>query len=90
MFRLNLKQLMWMFASRAFGRNPYPQSYGVCHGDDLNYLFPMDPPVFPPTVVTEGQKQVQRYLINIVSSFATSGDPSTTEEIGSIWEPVQV
>jgi len=89
MFRLNIKQLFYMFACRAFGFNPYYQQFGVCHGDDLNYLFPMDPPGFPPTVVTEDQKQVQRHLMDIVSSFASSGDPSTTEEIGSIWEPVQ-
>ena len=90
MFRLSLKQLVYFFACRKFGYNPYPHNYGVCHGDDLNYLFPMDPPGFPPTVVTDSQKQVQRYLVNIVSSFAASGDPSSTEEFGPIWEAVQV
>ena len=89
-FRLSLMQLFFLFACRAVGHNPYPHNLGVCHGDDLNYLFPMDPPGFPPTVVTESQKQVQRYLLNIVSAFATSGDPSSTEEFGPIWEPVQV
>ena len=29
-------------------------------------------------------------MLNIVSAFATSGDPSSTEEFGPIWEPVQV
>ena len=89
-FRLHLRQLVCLFASKAVGHNPYPQNYGVCHGDDLNYLFPMDPPGFPSTVVTDSQKKVQRYLVNIVSSFAASGDPSSTEEFGPIWEPVQV
>ena len=90
MFRLNLKQLFYLFASRAFGHNPFPHNYGVCHGDDLNYLFPMDPPGFPSTVVTDSQKRVQRSLVNIVSSFAASGDPSATEEFGPIWKAVQV
>ena len=90
MFRLNLKQLCYMFAARSFGCNPYPQQYGICHGDDLNYLFPMDPPGFPPTVVTESQKLVQGYLTDIVSTFSATGDPSATKKFGDIWEPLQV
>ena len=35
----------------------------------------MDPPGFTPTVISESQKQVQRFLVNIVSSFAASGQP---------------
>ena len=59
LFRLSLGQLCWMFTARSFGYNPYPHQYGVCHGDDINYLFPMEPPGFPPAVVTEKQQQVQ-------------------------------
>ena len=79
-----------MASLRAFGCNPYHRVYGVCHGDDLNYLFPMDPPGFPARVVTENQKTVQRFLLDIVSTFSQSGDPSATNTLGGIWEPLEV
>ena len=89
LFRLDLKQLCWMFTARSFGYNPYPNHYGVCHGDDNNYLFPMEPPGFPPTVVTEDQKKVQNHLLNIVSSFARDGETGAVPVLGRVWEAVE-
>merc|ERR1711892_271605 len=66
-FRLSLPKLSLMFTCRSIGFNPYKKDYGVCHGDDLNYLFPMAPPgffsVFPKSVVTPAQKEVQQRLL---------------------------
>ena len=56
MFRLSLPQLIYLFSARSFGLNPFPPVDGVCHGDDLNYLFPMWP--LPESVVTEDQRKV--------------------------------
>ena len=89
-FRLNLKQLIYMFSARAFGYNPYPQHYGVSHCDDLSYLFPLGLPKSLQKEITEDQKLVQKYMIDIVSTFAATGDPSLVEELGKIWEPLQV
>merc|ERR1711973_870101 len=47
---------------------------GVCHGDDLNYLFPMS--VFPSSVVTDGQVRVQQLLLDLIFSFSRTGQPS--------------
>ena len=89
-FRLNMKQLIYMFSARAFGYNPYPQNYGVSHCDDLNYLFPVGLPKKLQAETTEDQKLVQNYMTDIVSTFAATGDPSDIEEFGGIWEPLQV
>ena len=89
-FRLNMKQLIYMFSARAFGYNPYPERYGVCHCDDLNYLFPMGLTKRLQSETTEDQKLVQKYMTDIVSTFAATGDPSAIEEFGGIWEPLQV
>ena len=90
LFRLNMKQLVWMFTARSLGYNPYPQVYGTCHSDDIQYLFPMDPPGFPPPVVTDGQKRVQQNLLDLISSFATDGNPTVTGLEGGICQPLQV
>ena len=90
LFRLNMTQLVWMFTARSMGYNPYPQVYGTCHSDDIQYLFPMEPPGFPPAVVTEGQKTVQQNLLDIISSFATTGNPSVRGLIGEICQPLKV
>ena len=90
LFRLSLGQLCWMFTARSFGYNPYPHQYGVCHGDDINYLFPMEPPGFPPAVVTEEQLQVQSHLLDIVSSYAADGETRNIRDVGGVWQPLQV
>ena len=90
LFRLDMKQLVWMFTARSMGYNPYPQDYGTCHSDDIQYLFPMDPPGFPQSVVTEDQKKVQQNLLDLISSFATTGNPSVRGLMGGLCQPLQV
>ena len=76
-FRLSLPQLVWSFSAKSVGHDPYPGNYGVCHGDDLNYLFPMSP--FPDSVVTPDQSKVRTLLLDLVTSFSARGTPSYTD-----------
>ena len=87
-FRLSLPNLAFMFSCRSFGYNPYKKVYGVCHGDYLNYVFPMSPPGFPKAVVTQTQKDVQEKLIDCVSSFALTSKPRFSETPEDIWTAV--
>ena len=88
-FRLSLPNLSLMFTCRSLGFNPFKKEFGVCHGDDLNYLFPMNPPGFPKTVVTPGQVAVQQHLVDLVASFATTSKPQFNDENHQdIWKPV--
>ena len=89
LFRLNMAQLVWMFTARSMGYNPYPQVYGTCHSDDIQYLFPMDPPGFPAAVVTEDQKKVQQNLLDLVCSYASTGQPSARGLEGGVAQPLQ-
>merc|ERR1719342_63033 len=73
LFRLTLPQLLWSFCAKSMGYDTY-QKQGVFHMDDLNYLFPMT--VFPNSVVTDGQKRVQKLLLDLVCSFSRTGQPS--------------
>ena len=41
------------------------------------------------TETTEDQKLVQKYMTDIVATFAATGDPLVIEEFGGIWEPLQ-
>ena len=77
-FRLTLPQMILSFSARSMGFHPYQHDNGVCHGDDLNYLFPMSP--FPKSVVTEEQKRVQQILLDILSSLSLSGKPVYSDE----------
>merc|ERR1719348_2816565 len=87
-FRLSLPNLSLSFTCRLFGCNPYNKVYGVCHGDDLNYIFPMSPPFFPKSVVTPTQQEVQQKLLDCVSSFALSSKPTLSGTPNDLWKPV--
>jgi len=87
LFRLGMKKLGWLFSARRLGLRPYSNHYGVCHGDDLCYLFPLDVPGFPARVRTGPQKQTQRHLLDVVCSFAKSGKP-TLKDGETVWRPV--
>merc|ERR1719320_296327 len=88
MFRLSIPNLVLMFSCRSMGFNPYHKAYGVCHGDDLNYIFPMAPFGFPKAVVTQTQKEVQERLLDCVSSFALASKPTFSEAPEDIWTAV--
>ena len=61
---------------------------GVCHGDDLMYLFPMNPPGFPEAVDTKPQEDMRQRLLDIVSSFTKMGEPVQNIQKGC-WTPLK-
>ncbi|XP_023324454.1 venom carboxylesterase-6-like [Eurytemora carolleeae] len=79
LFRLKMGEIGRMFFFRRFGYNPFNQKYGVCHGDDLCFLFPFNVPGFPTRVKTEEQKNTQKYLVDMVYSFAVDGVPKLSD-----------
>jgi len=89
-FRLSLPKLSLSFTCRLVGFNPYKKEYGVCHGDDLNFLFPMSPPFFPKSVVTQTQKKVQQNLLDCVSSFALTSRPTFPGLEKEVWTSLDV
>ena len=66
---------------RAFGFNFFKTDYGVCHGDDLMYLFPMNVPGFPKGVQTNEQKFAQASLLHILDNI--SNGHSAFKTLGS-------
>ena len=86
LFRLSFSQIIYSFSARSFGYNPYPPVPGVCHGDDLVYMFPMSP--FPDTVVTDDQRRVRQLLLDIVTSFSRAGVPTFTEKTDGLPRPL--
>ena len=61
---------------------------GVCHGDDLMYLFPMNPPGFPEAVDTKPQEDMRQRLLDIVCSFTKMGEPVQNIQKGC-WTPLK-
>ena len=53
---------------------------GVGHGDDLGYIFPMSPCCFPKMVVSKAQQRTRENLLELIESFAGSGQPKTKED----------
>ena len=86
LFRLSFLQIIYSFSARSFGYNPYPPVPGVCHGDDLIYMFPMS--AFPDTIVTDGQRRVRQLLLDIVTSFSGSGLPTYAETTDGLPRPL--
>lgn len=46
---------------------------GVCHADDLQYLFPVIDGLFPDKKATESDKRVSEILTNMWVNFARTG-----------------
>jgi len=77
LFRLPLSKLALSFSYQSMGMSdPYGKTFGVCHGDDLMYLFPMNPPGFPKGVITEDQLSTRASLLDVLTSFTETGVPS--------------
>jgi len=88
-FALPLIDLCLMFYHRSKGHKPYKREGGVCHGDDLMYLFHVDFTGFPPSVETKDQKKTQNRLLDIVTSFMLDGKPKMRDCEQNYWPPMQ-
>ncbi|KAF2893771.1 hypothetical protein ILUMI_12400, partial [Ignelater luminosus] len=62
-------------------------TWGVCHTDDLLYLF-TSPKLFPP-LKSEKDVQMSEIMIQMWTDFAIKGDPSPTIETATFkWRPI--
>ncbi|XP_030754509.1 venom carboxylesterase-6-like [Sitophilus oryzae] len=57
--------------SKIFGGGE--EDYGVCHADDLQYLFPVGDGLFPDKTPTESDKHVSKLFTSLFANFALSG-----------------
>ena len=73
-FRLSLPKLLLNFTGRFLGFKMFRRRLGVCHSDDLLYVFPMGP--LPNALSTESDRQVSRHMTAMWCNFAASGDPA--------------
>lgn len=47
--------------------------YGVCHGDELIYLFKIGTSLYPTTVPSDDDLSIQQLWVNIWINFAQTG-----------------
>ncbi|ENN76283.1 hypothetical protein HUJ04_002412 [Dendroctonus ponderosae] len=67
-----------------------PKSKGVCHADDLQYLFPVGDGLFPDKKPSEDDKNVAKLFSMLFANFALTGNPTpeVSEVIPEPWKPV--
>jgi len=87
-FSATMTNLVMLFMKYNVGVIPWPKPLGLGHTDDLNYIFPMAPYGFPPTVVTPAQKKTRRILLDTIESFSLSGSPAPVGEERVDWTPL--
>ena len=75
LFRLPLGQLLLNMSGRHLGAKLYQRRHGVCHGDDLFYLFPFSQPGFPRPLKSDADRAVSRKMCALWTGFAVTGDP---------------
>ncbi|KAF7269615.1 hypothetical protein GWI33_017341 [Rhynchophorus ferrugineus] len=67
------------------------EDYGVCHADDLQYLFPVGDGLFPERTPSESDKRVAKIFTTLFANFAYTGNP--TPKLSSVvpekWLPVE-
>ena len=82
--RKPLVGLVLKMTGKFFGLGVFRRQYGVCHSDDLAFIFPFRVPGFPPTVQTQDQRFARTTLLSILETFS-SGHPAfeSLEEEGA-------
>ncbi|CAH0557951.1 unnamed protein product [Brassicogethes aeneus] len=65
--------------------------YGVCHADELQYLFPLADGLFPENPPSDDDKKVAKIMTNLWANFAKTGNPTpaTNDVIPEVWQPVK-
>ena len=65
----------------------YRKNLGVCHGDDLLYLFPFVLLAFPKAIKTESDKFTSQRFLSFISNFAANSTPGS---VGNVeWLPAE-
>ncbi|KAL3282162.1 hypothetical protein HHI36_005357 [Cryptolaemus montrouzieri] len=74
--------------SRLYGKPG--EQLGVCHGDELMYLFPIATRLFPHRNETESDKRITQLMTSTWANFAKTGNPTpyTNDITKNKWEPV--
>lgn len=49
------------------------QDYGVCHADELQYLFPLNDELFPSKLLKQSDHDVTELLTTLWANFARTG-----------------
>ncbi|XP_068903336.1 juvenile hormone esterase-like [Tenebrio molitor] len=64
--------------------------YGVCHADELQYLFPIGDGLFPGRPPSPGDKKIAEIMTTLWVNFAQTGNPTPTVDdlLPNKWEPV--
>ncbi|KZC14640.1 Venom carboxylesterase-6 [Dufourea novaeangliae] len=65
--------------------------YGVCHADELQYLFPVGEQLFTDTPLNENDHKMVDTITSLWVNFATTGNPTpeVSKEIPIKWKPVR-
>ena len=80
-FRLSPFKLCNNYLRRYVG--VYQKNFGVCHADDLLYLFPFK--LMPNALKTKGDKLTSHRFLSFISNFATDGTPGKIDNVE--WHP---
>ena len=80
-FRLPLMKMLVNFSGRYFGAKLYQRQLGVCHGDDLFYLFPFSIAGFPNPLKTEKDKLTSKRMLAMWGNMARCGNPTPMRSI---------
>ena len=87
LFRLPFMKMILNFSGRHMGAKLYQKRLGVCHGDDLFYLFPFSIHGFPTALKTEADRITSRHLLELWANMAKAGQPTPPEaKAGVAWE----
>lgn len=79
--RLPLAKLLMNFSGRHLGFKAYRKKLGACHGDDLLYLFPFDPPGFPKGLKTEADKTASKRFVALILNMVYQGNPTPLKTV---------
>ncbi|CAH1963415.1 unnamed protein product [Acanthoscelides obtectus] len=63
--------------------------FGVCHADELQYLFPVGDGLFPDVKPSKTDKKITNIMTTLWTNFARTGDPTpeATADISERWKP---
>lgn len=80
-FRLSPMKLFVNFFGRHIGTNLYQKDLGVCHGDDLFYIFPFSMFGFPKSLKNRSDKLTSQRLLTFITNFALSSNPGNVNSV---------
>lgn len=86
-FRLSPMKIFMNYFGRHVGASFYQRNLGVCHGDDMFYLFPFKFFGFPKTLKTRSDKLTSQRFLDFINNFCATGNPGSVDSVQ--WEAVK-